>query len=164
MTFSPAPIRRVVTGHDESGRAVVLSDEQVPELRRPDASLVSSHIWMSERAPADLRQADDLRGRIDGTVPPPAGNRIGVLDIAPNNTRHPPHRTDTVDYVICLFGEVDLELDDSSVRLRPGDILVQCGTNHAWVNRGAIPARIVFVLIDAEPKRDGSMGGRDLAS
>jgi hypothetical protein len=163
VNFTPTPIRRVVTGHDKDGRAVVLSDGNVPELRRPDPSLVSRHIWMSECAPADLRQADDLRGRIAGTVPLPGGNRIGILDIAPNNTRHPPHRTDTVDYVICLSGEVDLELDESSVRLRQGDILVQCGTNHAWVNRGTVPARIVFVMIDAEPKRDGSMGGRDLA-
>lgn len=163
MTFTPAPIRRVVTGHDKSGRAIVLSDDHVPELRRPDASLVSSHIWMSERAPADIRQADDLRDSIVGTAPLPGGNRIGILDIAPNNTRHPPHRTDTVDYVICLLGEVDVELDDSSVKLRQGDILVQRGTNHAWVNRGAVPARLAFIMIDAEPKRDGSMGGRDLA-
>ena len=118
---------------------------------------------MCERAPADLGQAGDLRERIAGTVPPPTGSRIGVLDIAPNNARHPPHRTDTVDYVICLFGEVTLELDESHVVLRPGDILIQCGTNHAWVNRGAVPARLVFVLIDAEPKREGSVAAGDLA-
>lgn len=163
MTFTPVPIRRVVTGHDENGRAVVLSDDHVPELRRPDANLVSSHIWMSDRTPADIRQADDLLEKITGTVPPPGGNRIGILDIAPKNTRFPPHRTDTVDYVICLFGEVDLELDESSVRLRQGDILVQRGTSHAWVNRGTVPARLVFVMTDAEPKRSGSMGGHDLA-
>ena len=163
MTFIPRPIRRVVTGHDRNDRAVVLSDEHVPELRRPNSCLVSTHIWTSERAPADLRQAKDLRDRIAGTVPLPGGNRIGILDIAPSNTRHSPHRTDTVDYVICLFGEVDLVLDNSSVTLRQGDILVQCGTNHAWVNRGTVPARIVFVMIDAEPKRDGSLGGRELA-
>jgi quercetin dioxygenase-like cupin family protein len=113
---------------------------------------------MTGGAPAALGQSDDLRDRISGTAPPAGGSRIGVLDIAPGNSKHPPHRTDTVDYVICLFGEVDLDLDDSRVTLRAGDILVQCGTNHAWVNRGDQPARLVFVLLDAVPKREGSLG------
>jgi quercetin dioxygenase-like cupin family protein len=163
MTFTPAPIRRVVTGHDAHGRAVVVSDEHVPPHRRPDDHMVSSHIWLSEHTPADLHQRDDGRERISGTAPPAGGSRLGVLDIAPNGTLHPPHRTDTVDYIICLFGEVELALDDSRVTLRAGDFLIQCGTNHAWVNRGSVPARLAFVLIDAEPKRGGSLGGRDLA-
>jgi quercetin dioxygenase-like cupin family protein len=125
--------------------------------------MVSSHIWMTDRAPANLNQDGDLQAKLAGTVPPAGGSRIGVLDIAPGNARHPPHRTDTVDYVICLFGEIDLELDDTRVTLRSGDILVQCGTNHAWVNRGREPARLVFVLLDAEPKRDGSLGANALA-
>ena len=163
MVFTPAPIRRVVTGHDENGRAIVISDAAVPPHRRPDDKMVSTHIWMNETTPADLGQREDLRDRLSGTVPPAGGCRVGVLDIAPDSARHSPHRTDTVDYIICLFGEVDLELDDSRVTLRAGDFLVQRGTNHAWVNRGSVPARLVFVLVDAGPKRDGSLGGRDLA-
>ena len=61
------------------------------------------------------------------------------------------HRTETIDYVIVIYGEVEMDLDDSTVKLRAGDVLVQRGTNHAWVNRGSEPARIAFVLIDAQP-------------
>jgi quercetin dioxygenase-like cupin family protein len=158
MAFEPKSVRRIVTGHDRDGRAVVIADGPVSPLRRPDPSMVSSHIWMTASTPADLNQDDDLKDRISGTAPPVGGSRIGVLDIAPGNSKHPPHRTDTVDYVICLFGEVDLDLGESRVTLRAGDVLVQCGTSHAWVNRGDQPARLVFVLLDAVPKREGSLG------
>lgn len=163
MTGSLPPIRRIVTGHDEQGRAVVTSDETIVPLRRPDAGMVSSHIWLTDRAPADIETADDGKGKISGTVPPDQGTRFGILDIAPGNTQNSPHRTDTVDYIICLAGEVDLELDASRVTMKAGDILVQRATNHAWVNRGAAPARLAFVLIDGAPKRGGSLGKTDLA-
>ena len=125
--------------------------------------MASSHIWLTDVTPANLNAADDGKQKITGTVPPDGGTRFGILDIALGNTRHPPHRTDTIDYIICLSGEVDLELDGSRVTLRAGNILVQRGTNHAWVNRGSIPARLAFVLIDGAPKRDGSLGRADLA-
>ena len=65
-------------------------------------------------------------------------------------TRHPfTHRTRSVDYAIVLEGEIDMLLDDSEVHLRAGDILVQQGTNHAWVNNSKSVCRIAFVLIDA---------------
>jgi uncharacterized cupin superfamily protein len=59
------------------------------------------------------------------------------------------HRTRSVDYAVVLEGEIDMLLDDSEVHLEAGDVLVQQGTNHAWVNRGTKPCRIAFVLIDA---------------
>jgi len=61
------------------------------------------------------------------------------------------HRTETIDYVIVLAGEIDMDMDDSTVRLKAGDVMVQRGTNHAWVNRGTAAARVAFVLIDAKP-------------
>ena len=65
--------------------------------------------------------------------------------------RHPGmHRTRSVDYAIVLEGEIDMLLDEGEVHLQAGDVLVQQGTNHAWVNRGAAPCRIAFVLIDAK--------------
>jgi quercetin dioxygenase-like cupin family protein len=65
--------------------------------------------------------------------------------------RHPAmHRTRTVDYAIVMAGEIDMLLDDSEIHLKAGDVLVQQGTNHAWVNRGTEPCRIAFVLIDAK--------------
>jgi uncharacterized cupin superfamily protein len=65
--------------------------------------------------------------------------------------RHPfTHRTRSIDYAFVLEGEIDMLLDDTEVRLRAGDILVQQGTNHAWVNNSKANCRIAFVLIDAQ--------------
>jgi quercetin dioxygenase-like cupin family protein len=61
------------------------------------------------------------------------------------------HRTETIDYVIVLSGEIEMEMDDSTIELKAGDVLVQRGTNHAWINRGTEAARVAFILIDAEP-------------
>jgi uncharacterized cupin superfamily protein len=61
------------------------------------------------------------------------------------------HRTDTIDYVIVIEGEIDMDMDDSTVTLKQGDVMVQRGTNHAWANRSGARARVAFVLIDAEP-------------
>src|SRR2546425_13005313 len=63
----------------------------------------------------------------------------------------PMHRTETIDYVIVLAGELEMQMDDSAVKLKAGDVLVQRGTHHAWINRGAEPARVAFILIDAKP-------------
>jgi uncharacterized cupin superfamily protein len=60
------------------------------------------------------------------------------------------HRTRTVDYAVILSGEVDMLLDDSEVHLNAGDVVIQRGTNHAWVNRGNAPCKVAFVLIDAQ--------------
>ena len=60
------------------------------------------------------------------------------------------HRTESIDYGIVLEGEVTLILDDSATVLRAGDIIVQRGTNHAWSNRGSVPCRIAFILLDGK--------------
>jgi uncharacterized cupin superfamily protein len=61
------------------------------------------------------------------------------------------HRTETIDYAIVLAGEIDMDMDDSTVKLKAGDVVIQRGTSHAWVNRSSQSARIAFVLIDAKP-------------
>lgn len=58
------------------------------------------------------------------------------------------HRTETVDYAVVLQGELTMLLDDSEVTLRAGDVAIQRGTNHAWVNRSDTKCRVLFVLID----------------
>jgi quercetin dioxygenase-like cupin family protein len=59
------------------------------------------------------------------------------------------HRTETVDYGVVLRGELTLVLDDGSeTPLRQGDVVVQRGTDHAWVNPTDEPAQMVFVLVD----------------
>ena len=79
----------------------------------------------------------------------------GTVNEAPTRglpPRHPlMHRTKTVDYIIVMSGEIDMLLDDSEVHLKAGDVMVQQGTNHAWVNRGTEVCRIAFVLVDAKP-------------
>lgn len=163
MTRVPPNIRRVVTGHDGQGRSIVISDAALAEHRFPSESMISTHVWATGQAPADMDVEDDGRGSLRGTAPAHGGTRIGVLDIAPSEQAGALHRTDTIDYVICMAGEVEMQLDDATVRLKSGDILVQRGTMHAWINRGQAPARLVYVLIDGQPKREASLRADDLA-
>lgn len=147
------PVRRVVTGRGADGIARILSDGPAANSRRSKSGGRSTLVWCTDRAPADIPAGgrfEDMGARLLGTPPPAKGTRFAVNDIPPGRTG-PMHRTDTVDYVIVLSGEVEMQLDDSSVHLKPGDVVVQRGTNHAWVNRGTEPARVAFVLVDAAP-------------
>jgi len=163
------PVRRVVTGHRD-GRAVVLFDSAAPNQKLRQASgLVSSLLWVTDEAPADISGKADRAAREIGVPPPPDGSIFRVVDFPPESgtrsreavlkemgvadhggARHAAmHRTRSVDYAIVIEGAIDMLLDDSEVHLEAGDVLVQQGTNHAWVNRGDRPCRIAFVLIDA---------------
>ena len=147
------PVRRVVTGHDANDVAKVLIDGEAMNKKSSRPGNVSTLIWSTDATPADIsvgEDVEDLGARILGTAPPPLGTRFTVNDIAPGN-QGVMHRTETLDYVIVLSGELDMEMDDSTVKLKAGDVMVQRGTNHAWVNRGTETARVAFVLIDAKP-------------
>jgi len=147
------PIRRVVTGHDDARVAKVLVDALATNAKYPSPGTVSTMIWCTEGAPAAIpvgEAPEDMGARIIGTAPPPKGTRFAVIDFPPGNAPHM-HRTETIDYVIVLEGEIDMDMDQSTVRLKAGDVMVQRGTNHAWANRGNARARVAFVLIDAEP-------------
>jgi quercetin dioxygenase-like cupin family protein len=66
------------------------------------------------------------------------------------------HRTDSIDYAVVLSGEIDMELEKGTeVHLEAGDVLVQRGTVHCWVNRGKVPCVMAFVLVDAKPAMAG---------
>jgi naringenin degradation protein FdeH len=146
------PIRRIITGH-EGDVAKVLIDAPASNAKFPSPGTVSTLIWCTDGAPATIpvgTAIDDMGARILGTAPPAKGTRFAVIDFSPGNKPHM-HRTETVDYVICLEGEIDMDMDESTVTMRAGDIMVQRGTNHAWANRGTSRARVAFVLIDAEP-------------
>ncbi len=152
------PIRRVVTGHDEGGVAKVLLDEPATNAKHPQPGLVSTMMWCTEGAPAAIpigEQPEDMGARILGTAPPRNGTRFAVIDFPPGNHPHM-HRTETIDYVIVMEGEIEMDMDASSVKLKAGDIMIQRGTNHAWANRSGKPARVAFVLVDAEPLGIGS--------
>jgi quercetin dioxygenase-like cupin family protein len=147
------PIRRVVTGHDARNVAKVIKDGPATNAKYPSPGTVSTLIWCTDGAPADIavgEGVEDMGARILGTAPPPSGTRFAVIDFPPGNHAHM-HRTETIDYVIVLEGRIDMDMDDSTVSLKAGDVMVQRGTNHAWVNRGTERARVAFVLIDAEP-------------
>jgi naringenin degradation protein FdeH len=164
------PVRRVVTGHRD-GRAVVIYDGAAPNQKLRQASgLVSTLLWVTDESPADISGTDDRSQREIGVPPPPNGTIFRVVDFPPEEgTRsrdailremgvaehgsarhHGMHRTRSVDYAVVLEGEIDMLLDDSEVHLKAGDVLVQQGTNHAWVNRSRRPCRIAFVLVDAK--------------
>jgi glyoxylate utilization-related uncharacterized protein len=76
------------------------------------------------------------------------GDAFNVIAELPGTTKKD---TETLDYVIVIEGEIDMDMDDSTVRLKAGDVMVQRATNHAWVNRGQEPARVAFVLLDSKP-------------
>ncbi len=150
-------VRRIVTGHDDGSVAKVLIDGPAENEKYPDPGVISTLIWSTDRMPVPIpigEAAEDMGNRKLGSAPPPGGSRFAIIDFPPEN----PvvfHRTETLDYVIVLEGEIDMDLDDSSVHLGTGDVLVQRGTNHAWVNRGTARARIAVVLLDAEPLGSG---------
>ena len=76
---------------------------------------------------------------------------MGIDPATQGYSRHAnTHRTRSIDYAIVLDGEIDMLMDDTEVRVKAGDVLVQQGTNHAWVNNGDKPCRIAFILIDAK--------------
>jgi quercetin dioxygenase-like cupin family protein len=153
----PKPIRRVVTGHDSNNVAKVLIDGEATNTRSSQPGRFSTLIWSTDATPADVaigEEIEDLGARKLGTAPPAGGTRFTINDIPPG-AQGKMHRTETLDYVILLSGELDMEMDDSTVTLKAGDVMVQRGTNHAWINRGSEYARVAFVLIDARPLNIG---------
>jgi quercetin dioxygenase-like cupin family protein len=147
------PLRRVVTGHDDANVARVLIDGVPTNAKYPASGTTSTLLWVSDTMPAGIAvglDVEDAGSRILGTSPPKNGTRFCIIDYPPHNSGSM-HRTETIDYVIILAGEIDMELDDSSVHLKAGDVLVQRGTNHKWCNRSDAPARVAFVLVDAAP-------------
>lgn len=142
-------IRRVVTGHDENGKAVVSIDEISKNVVTRRANQWSTVIWATEGMPPSLDGDRDISADIQTTIFP-GGTvfRIGKLEpgVAPRV-----HRTASIDYAIVISGELDMELDDGViVHLKPGDTVVQRGTVHNWINNGTEPVIIAFILIGAD--------------
>lgn len=174
-------VRRVVIGHDEQGKSIVVSDGTPPlVITNPQrAGYVSTDIWRTHAMPAPIvakpdeptlgprRQLPTEHGtviRINRVMP--EGDDIRRMSPAQSKQmfaalgneqastfgksgRHPlMHRTQTIDYALVLAGEITCVLDAGEVLLKAGDVLIQCGTNHAWSNRSNAPCDIAFVLID----------------
>lgn len=148
----PGPaVRRVITGHNAQAKAIVLKDEVTRGER-------FTLIWTTKGFPVDNTRTED-GGKRDVGITLPGGTVFRIGEIAPGG-RSPMHRTNSVDYGILLEGVLDMELDGGEVvHLKSGDVVVQRGTNHAWINNSDRPCRMAWILIDAHPVR---VGGQEL--
>jgi quercetin dioxygenase-like cupin family protein len=150
-------LRRIVTGHDATGKAVVKIDEIARNVvsNRPGVSSVVA--WTSEGFPVDNNGEADEALRQTGTTHA-NGTVFRIIEFAPGNADRN-HRTDSLDYAVVLSGEIDMDLDGTTVHVKAGDVIVQRGTIHNWINRGSEPCVIAFVLIAAH---SAVAGGRVL--
>jgi quercetin dioxygenase-like cupin family protein len=147
-------IRRVVTGHSAEGRARIEIDENVKNVisNRPGAS--SSVIWATKGFPVNNDGFEDpTSGSFKTTVE--GGTVFRVVRYQPGVAARN-HRTDSIDYAVVISGAIEMELDDGVVvKLKAGEVLVQRGTMHNWVNRGTEDCVVAFVLISATPVKAG---------
>lgn len=172
-------IRRIVTGHDAQGRAIIVSDEAAPRHITFETltGLEFIELWGTSNIPQIPVAPGDPTKVITSFVPTPSGSRFRIVRFPSNQEiasidpvafhaefQHKipglsdaheldqpgMHTTTTIDYGIVLSGEIDLELDDQAeIHLKAGDCIVQNGTRHAWRNRGAEACTIAFIMIGA---------------
>lgn len=171
-------MRRVITGHDKNGKSIVILDgpparsigEDVGglfELWNTDGNIINTQDNI-DRADDEIILSPPSNGskfRYFQINPTPEGipmdimqdiaadafEKIGAAHHRIDTTKHPAmHKTETIDYIILLKGDVTLILDQEEVDIKPFDVVVQRGTNHAWVNNGSDPALLIAVLIDSE--------------
>lgn len=171
-------VRRIVTGHDANGNAVVISDAIATNvLQRPTRPGVTlTNFWQTFETPACF---DGPEETVEGPLvlhPPKGGSvfrfvtfepedpevlakldgatafaEMGAADNIVEGARHPfMHRTDSVDYAVVVSGRIKMLMDDSEVVVNAGDVVIQRGTNHAWSNQFSEPCVIAFVLIDGK--------------
>ncbi len=142
------PVQRVVTGHDNEGRAIFKSEDVTPTRMIPSGDASFLLVWTTETVPADNNDETDGRER-DAGLTLNHGSVIRIVDMLPGK-QSPMHRTNSIDYGIVLQGEIELELEDGHKRtVREGGIIIQRGTNHLWRNTSSQPCRIAFILIEA---------------
>lgn len=140
-------VRRVVTGHSANGRAVVESDELMTHEISFRPGMRSHVAWATDALPADNTAS---AAAVNATTVA-NGSVFRIIQYAPGVAPRN-HRTESIDYAVVLSGEIDMELDDGAVvHLKAGDLVVQRGTIHNWVNNGREPCVIAFVLIAAMP-------------
>jgi mannose-6-phosphate isomerase-like protein (cupin superfamily) len=160
-------MRRIITGHNQEGRSIITLDGPPARSIGEDVGGLFE-IWNTNGDVIDLSPPHNgSKFRYFQINPTPEGvpmelmqeiaadafERIGAAHHRIDTSKHPAmHKTDTIDYIILLKGDVTLILDEEEVRLEPHDVVVQRGTNHAWVNNGTEPALLIAVLIDSDLK------------
>lgn len=170
-------VRRIVTEIRDNGKSAIVEDGPAPAIitvpERP--GYIVSNVWTTRQTPALINQPDQsLEHR--GILPPKNGTVLRVIEFPPEpateeefdsmaratfkgiygDIEHTPdknphagmHTTNTVDYAICLSGEITAMMEENQTVMNAGDILIQRGTAHAWVNRSGKPASVAFVMID----------------
>lgn len=145
---------------------------------------VFHEVWSTSSTPAQVDNGADPTVGALVLSPPPHGTRMRFVDIPPDtdeflarahhkmqdaftqigeaqastvqaDSPHPlMHRTESVDYGVVIEGEMTLVLDQGEVALKPGSVVVQRGTNHAWANRSGRPCRMLFILVDGRYEAD----------
>ena len=149
-------VRRVVTGHDENGRSRVDIDEAL-DVSSGREGMERGPVWSTGPFPVNNSGSGQGAGDDRAAAAPDANSTVfRVVQYAPGVAPRV-HRTQTIDYAVVISGEIDMELDHGEVRLRQGDVLVQRGTIHNWINRGTEPCVIAFILIAAQPVESGGM-------
>jgi quercetin dioxygenase-like cupin family protein len=159
MTKMTAIPRRIVTGH-KNGLSVIVEDKKVTNVSEHIPVLIISDIWATNTMPVHLNQDISVENTLipnppaNGTyfryVSIPPDKDLGIPEITKENGPHPlMHKTETLDYIIILSGEIYLILDEEETLLKTGDIVIQKATNHAWSNRSEQPCIQLAILIDA---------------
>ncbi len=174
----PKPVRRLITGHNKAGRSIFLKDEDATNVFAPKtlAGLALTDLWETKSVPASNVGEEDAAARPFKLEPPKGGTVFRIVEFPPDShlatagdiskifeeigspdakdkksPRHPGfHKTNSVDYAIVIEGEIWAMMDEGEKLMKTGDVLIQRGTNHAWSNRTTVPARVAFILIDAD--------------
>jgi len=168
------PVRRIVTGIDPNGKSCFVFDGENP-ARVEFGIATTEEVWVDDPSSPDPQLLHDpAASERFHLLPPPGGSTFRVFTFMPASSRSDRvgqalkeaaarfdtggvmekedpamHTTKTIDYGIVLSGEIDLELDSGTVHLKPGDVVVQRATRHAWRNRGTAPCTMAFILIDS---------------
>ena len=172
-----ARVRRVLTGHDAEGKSTIIADGFAANMKEMPAGsgLAVTELWETS-VPADNAGKQDAGNRKVRLEPPLHGTLFRIVEFPPDSqwqnradardwakaldATHAPdrssrdpmmHKTNTVDYIVVLKGEIYAILDKGETLLKPGDVFVQRGTNHSWSVRGSEPCIVAVVLVDAKP-------------
>jgi mannose-6-phosphate isomerase-like protein (cupin superfamily) len=170
--------RRVVTGHNRAGQSVILFDDHARNVTHIPSwkGLYVTELWVTSESPIDNHGDADRSLRPMKHDPDPHGTIFRLVEIPPESTtrfdakgiftelgsstkpsaadsaRHPTmHKTNSVDYLVVISGEMHMVMEEGETLLRQGDCIVQRGTNHAWVNKSSAPCLIAAILVDAKP-------------
>ena len=146
-------IRRVVTGHDANGKAIIAIDEIVSDISQPRPGQSGALVFMTQGFPIDNSDVPvDGSAPAAGVVPGRSTFRITTFEpgVAPRA-----HRTQSFEYGVVLSGEIKMVIEDASVLLKSGDCFVQRGTIHDWINEGSVPCVVAMISMAALPLKIG---------